>query len=98
MPTTVSRREARLSVRLTNEERECIQRAALLETNGDLSRFVASAATRVAKTVIHEHGVSHVTEEFRQRFYDLLLNPPRPSDDLLALATNPVPEGFELEK
>lgn len=97
MPRTMPRRDARVTVRLTPEEREFILRAASIETNGDVSRFVAAAAAKVAKVVVHEHGVSHVNDQIRERFYDLLLNPPKPSEELIALAAKHVPDGFELE-
>jgi len=96
MPATHTRREAKLSLRLTNEQRDVIHRAAMLEKS-ELSRFVADAAVHAAKIVIHEHGVSELNEQHRARFYDLLLNPPAPSRALLDLAADSVPEGFELE-
>lgn len=94
----VTKRDKRISVRLTREQRDCITRAASLETGGDVSRFVADAAIRAAKTTIYEHGVTQLTDEVRTRFYELLLNPPAPSADLIALALQHVPEGFELER
>lgn len=97
MPKTSSRREERLSVRLTKEQRDIIARAALFETGGDLSRFVAAAATEAARKTIREHDVSQVTDEMRGRFYSLLLNPPKPTADLVALMREPVPSGYELE-
>ncbi len=97
MPRTMPRRDARVTVRLTPEERDFILRAASIETNGDVSRFVASAAAKMAKVVIHEHGVSQVNDQMRVRFYDVLLNPPKPTEELVALAAKHVPDGFELE-
>jgi uncharacterized protein (DUF1778 family) len=87
MPTTgAQRRTAKLSLRLTDEQRDYLNRAALLATSGDMTRFVADAALKAAKLVIEEHGVSQLAEENRARFYDLLLNPPQPSRALADLA------------
>jgi uncharacterized protein (DUF1778 family) len=97
MPATMHRREGRISLRVTAEQKAFIARAAALETAGDVTRFVADAAIRAARTTIEEHGVSHVTDPMRERFYDLLINPPEPSEALIALMAADVPAGFEIE-
>lgn len=98
MPATTYRRSGRISLRVTAEQREFIERAAALETAGDLTRFVADAAMRAARVAIEEHGISQVTDDMRRRFYDLLINPPPPSENLIALMASEVAAGFEVEK
>lgn len=97
MPATVSRRNGRISLRVTTEQREFIERAAALETAGDLTRFVADAAIKAARIAVEEHGVSQVTGHMRQRFYDLLIDPPTPSKALIALMASDLPPGFEID-
>ncbi len=98
MPATPSRRDARVSVRFTERERAYIEEAAALTSEGDLSRFIATVAIRSARSVVEESGVSLLASDHRRRFYDLLLAPPPPTDALRELATNPLPDGFELER
>jgi len=95
MPLTTTRREAKLSVRLTNEQREMLAQAAALEA-GEISRFVAESALERAARVVEEYGVSRLNEENRRRFYEILLNPPAPSEALLKLAEQHVPDDFEV--
>jgi uncharacterized protein (DUF1778 family) len=97
MPAISARRRDRISLRVTAEQKDFIARAAALETSGDLTRFVADAALRAARIAIEEHGVSKVTDSIRQRFYDLLINPPAPSEALIALMASDPPAGFKME-
>lgn len=98
MPTTSHRRDERISLRVTAEQKKYMTRAAVLENAGDLTTFVTEAAMRAARSTIQEYGISVVTEETRQRFYDLLFNPPEPSEKLLSLIASDVPAGFEMER
>jgi uncharacterized protein (DUF1778 family) len=98
MPATARRRAERISLRVTSQEKELLARAAALETAGDLTRFVASAAMRAARSTIEEYGVSCVTDHTRKRFYDLLVNPPAPNEALIKLMASDEPEGFDVER
>jgi uncharacterized protein (DUF1778 family) len=97
MPATTRRRDERISLRVSSQEKALLEKAAALETAGDLTRFVTSAAIREARTTIEEHGVSWVTDDIRERFYSLLLNPPAPNEALVKLMASAVPDGFEIE-
>jgi uncharacterized protein (DUF1778 family) len=97
MPATSHRRDERISLRVTSQEKDVITQAAALETSGDLTRFVTDAAMRAARFAIEEHGISTVTDEMRQRFYDLLFNPPPPSETLIKLMASDVPDGFDVD-
>ena len=92
MPATSRRRDERISLRVTSQEKDFITQAAALETSGDITRFVADAAIRAARLTIEERGVSAVTNEMRERFYDLLFNPPPPSEALIKLMASDVPD------
>lgn len=89
-------RKRRLSLRITDEERALIEQAALLSSAGDITRFVMTASVEAARTTVEEHEATRVSGELRKHLYDLLLNPPPPSDALKKLAADPVPEGIEL--
>lgn len=94
MPTAFPRRDRRLEIRLTTEERALLERAALLRTAGDLSRMVTTIAIDAARAIIREHEVSEVTDENRKDFYAALFD----SSDNPALAklfATPAPEGYD---
>jgi uncharacterized protein (DUF1778 family) len=90
------RRQRRLSLRATDEERSLIEQAALLSTSGDVTSFVMRATVEAARETIERHERTRVTDEMRRAFYDLLLSPPPPGSALRKLAARPVPEGYEL--
>jgi uncharacterized protein (DUF1778 family) len=52
MPTVDVMREAEISLRFTSEERDCLARAAALESDGDLVRFIADAAVKAAQAAL----------------------------------------------
>jgi uncharacterized protein (DUF1778 family) len=89
-------RSRRLSLRVTDEERALIEHAALLNSGGDITRFVMAASVEAARTAVEEYESTRVSGELRKRLYDLLLNPPPPSTELKRLAAAPVPDGIEL--
>ena len=89
------RRTKRLELRLTPEERSLLERAALLQTSGDISRMVTAIAVEAARAIVREHEVSEVTDEIRQSFYSALLDT---SDNaaLAALFAKPAPKGYDV--
>ncbi|MHB1549618.1 MAG: type II toxin-antitoxin system TacA family antitoxin [Vulcanimicrobiaceae bacterium] len=97
MPATQTRRDERISLRVTTEQKDLITRAAQLETSGDLTRFMTEAAMRAARHTMEEYGVTHLSEPVRRRFYDLLFNPPEPSEELISLMAADVPAGFTMD-
>jgi uncharacterized protein (DUF1778 family) len=91
-----ARRQRRIFLRTTAEERNLIEQAAFLQTSGDLTRFVLRASLEAAKNTVDRHEVTRVTDDTRRAIYDLLLNPPLASERLKKLAADPVPDGVEL--
>ncbi|MGH7709292.1 MAG: DUF1778 domain-containing protein [Vulcanimicrobiaceae bacterium] len=89
-------RRRRLSLRVTDEERALIEQAALLSSAGDITRFVMTASVEAARSTVDDYEATRVSGEQRSHLYDLLLNPPPPSDSLKRLAEAPVPDGIEL--
>jgi len=94
--TGPSGRNQRVSLRTTDEERALLEKAALLETAGDLTRFIVSASVGAARQVISEHESATVTNEMRRAFYDLLCNPPAPTQALRDLMAEADPDGFRV--
>ena len=91
-----ARRERRIFLRTTDEERRLIEQAALLTSSGDVTRFVMRASLQAAQEAVERHEVTRVTEENRRALYDLLLSPPPPGRVLKKLAASPVPPGVKL--
>jgi uncharacterized protein (DUF1778 family) len=91
-----ARRDRRLSLRVTEQERRLIEQAALLCAGGDVTRFVMQASVEAARATVEQYEATRVTSEFREHLYDLLLNPPPPSAALRKLAAKPVPAGDQL--
>jgi|SRR5271165_2308604 len=90
------RRQRRIFLRATDEERSLIERAAFLDTSGDLTRFVLLSTLQAARETVSRHEVTRVTDDTRRAIYDLLLNPPPPGKALKKLAAKPLPEDVEL--
>jgi uncharacterized protein (DUF1778 family) len=100
MPSLASKdaqgRSRRLSLRVTDEERALIEQAALLNSGGDITRFVMAASVEAARSTVEEYEATRVSSKLRKHLYDLLLNPPPPSEALKRLAAAPAPDGIEL--
>ena len=52
MPTIELKPGSQISLHLTGEEEKCLSRAAALENEGDVSRFVLGAALKAAKAAL----------------------------------------------
>jgi uncharacterized protein (DUF1778 family) len=91
-------RSERVSLRTTDDERALLEKAALLATSGDLTRFIVSASVAAARQVVDDYETSRVSADMRRAFYELLLKPPAPSQALLDLAAEPDPDGFTFVK
>ena len=91
-----ARRERRIFLRATSDERRLIEQAAFLASSGDVTRFVMRASLEAARETVERHEITRVTEETRRALYDLLLNPPPPGKVLKKLAASPVPADVEL--
>lgn len=89
-----ARRTRRIELRVTPEERELLEHAALLRTGGDLSRLITGAAVDAARAIVLEQDVIEVTDDFREAFYAALLDTSdRPG--LKAFFERPAPEGYD---
>ncbi len=85
MTHTHTVRSERLEARLTAEQKKSIEEAASIR-GISVSDFVISSAHEAATRLIREKQVLTLSEEDRQTFFALLLNPPKPNKRALAAA------------
>lgn len=78
-------RSERLEARLTSEQKRNIEEAASIR-GISISDFVISSAHEAATRLIREKQVLTLSEQDRQTFFDLLLNPPKPNKRAIAAA------------
>jgi uncharacterized protein (DUF1778 family) len=75
-------RAQRLGFRLDQETKDLIERAAHLERR-KLTDFCVTALVGAARRTIAEHETLTLSERDRQAFFDVLINPPKPSERLV---------------
>jgi uncharacterized protein (DUF1778 family) len=75
----------RMHLRLARDVKEMLEQAAALSTGGDVTAFVVGAAAERARRVLGDLEVTRIEDASRQRFYDLVMNPPAPSAALKKL-------------
>ncbi len=74
-------KRGRLAMRITEEQKILLQRAADLEGRS-VSDFVIESAQRAAEAVIREHEIITLSTEDSRAFAEALLNPPAPNERL----------------
>jgi len=79
-----SRRD-RIHLRVAGDVKEMLEQAAALSTGGDVTAFVVGAAAERARVVLSDLEMTRIEDDSRRRFYDLVMNPPEPSDALKKL-------------
>jgi len=84
MPTA-TKKPPRIALRISPEKRELLERAAALETGGDLSKFVLGSAEERAAHVLEQHEFTVMSEQTRARLYEILEHPPAPTAHLARL-------------
>ncbi|MEO6130802.1 MAG: DUF1778 domain-containing protein [Saprospiraceae bacterium] len=72
---------ARFDTRLTKEQKSLFQHAASLKGQ-TLSEFVISSAHESAKAIIEEHSFLLQSKEDQAIFFEILMNPPEPNENL----------------
>lgn len=78
-------RGARLEARISEEDKDLLQRAAALEGK-TLTEFMVSSIRGAAERSIREHEMLTLTVRESQGFIEALLRPPAPNAALLAAA------------
>jgi len=80
MPRT-ARRQERISLRVSPQSKDKLERAAAYEDK-TLTDFVVDVALQKADAIVREHDVIALTSGEWERFQKLLLNPPAPNKRL----------------
>ena len=83
VPATTKRE--RLEARVTEQQKELIQRAADL-SGRSLSDFIVGSLQSAAEETIRSHQIIELTARGTEAFVQSLLNPPAPSERLRAAA------------
>jgi uncharacterized protein (DUF1778 family) len=84
-PGATTRKDERLEARVTAQQKEMFQRAAMLKGQS-LSEFMVSSAQSAAEHTIREHEVLTLTARDSRVFVEALLAPPSPNPRLQAAA------------
>ncbi len=82
-PTTT--KSKRLEARVTEQQKELLQRAADL-SGRSLTDFIVSSLQSAAEETIRTHQVIELTARSTEAFVNSLLNPPAPNERLRAAA------------
>jgi uncharacterized protein (DUF1778 family) len=77
------RKNARLEARVTEEQKQLIERAASLRGQ-NLTEFMVAVLAEAATQIIKDREFLELTARDRQAFADALLNPPPPSETAYA--------------
>jgi uncharacterized protein (DUF1778 family) len=73
------KKNARLEARVTEEQKQLMERAAFLRGQ-NLTEFIVSTLAEASTQIIKDREIIKLTEQDRQVFANALLNPPAPSD------------------
>lgn len=82
----MDQQKARFDGKLSLEQKNYFERAAMLGGFRTLTDFVFSSAQEKADEIVQLHHTLLVSEKDREVFFDALMNPPEPNDKLTAAA------------
>lgn len=81
---TLKQEKARFDTRLPLEQKQLFERAAILGGYRNLTDFVVVTVQSKAKEIIEERERIIASQKDKEIFFDTLLNPPKPNNDLLS--------------
>lgn len=81
-----SENKARFDTRLSKEQKDFFEKAAILGGYRSLTDFVISAAQKKAKEIIEERERIIASEKDSEIFFDAITNPGKPNKELLSAA------------
>ncbi len=79
-------KNARFDTRLSVEQKEFFERAATLGGYRNLTDFVIKTIQEKADKIIDDQSKLIASQKDREIFFDTLLNPPEPNEELLKAA------------
>lgn len=77
------RKNARLEARVTEEQKQLMEKAAFLRGQ-NLTEFMVSVLAEAATQIIKDREIIELTDRDRATFVNALLNPPAPSETAYA--------------
>lgn len=84
MPSKVSNTEqARFDTRLSKEQKLFFERAATIGGYRSLTDFIILTVQEKAKAIIKENETILASEKDSEIFFDAIMNPPKPTNDLI---------------
>lgn len=81
---TLKQDKARFDTRLPLEQKQLFEKAAILGGYRNLTDFVIVTVQSKAKEIIEERERIIASQKDKEIFFDTLLNPPKPNNDLLS--------------
>jgi uncharacterized protein (DUF1778 family) len=75
---------ARFDTRLPLEQKQLFERAAILGGYRNLTDFIVITVQNKAKEIIEERERIIASQKDKEIFFDSLLNPPKPNNDLIS--------------
>jgi uncharacterized protein (DUF1778 family) len=82
-PIDVNAKDARFDTRLSKEQKQLFERAAVLGGFRNLTDFVVYTVNEKAKSIVAENERFLYSNQDNVIFFDAVLNPPKPNNDLL---------------
>lgn len=79
--------KARFDTRLSLEQKQLFERAAILGGYRNLTDFVVATVQIKAKEIIEEREKILASQKDKEIFFDSLINPPKPNNALLSAKT-----------
>ncbi len=81
--TSIKQKKARFDTRLSQEQKQLFERAARLGGYRSLTDFVIATVQSKAKEIIEEREVILASQKDQEIFFNALLHPPKPNNDLI---------------
>lgn len=85
---TPNQNKARFDTRLLKEQKEFFERAAFLGGFRNLTDFVIATVQNKAKEIIEDSERTIASQKDQEIFFDALVSPPKPNNDLLSARDN----------
>jgi uncharacterized protein (DUF1778 family) len=76
--------QARFDTRLSKEQKLFFERAATIGGYRSLTDFIILTVQEKAKEIIKENETILASERDNEVFFDAIMNPPKPTNDLIA--------------
>ncbi len=79
---STSKKTERFEIRWSAEQKRRFERASELAGHSTLAQFITSVVQRKAEQILEENERILASERDRERFFDALMQPPEPNEEL----------------